>query len=98
MAHYLPENQVLLAINAFRPTPRLSIRRAAEVYDVPKSTLANRMKGHLAKSDSHNARSNLTKIEEDAVVQYILDQDSRGLSPWIDDVGDMANLLLRVRK
>jgi hypothetical protein len=55
------------------------------------------MKGWVTKSDSYNARSNLTKIEEDVIVQYILDQDSRGFSPQIVDVSDAANLLLQKR-
>jgi hypothetical protein len=92
-----PENRILLATNAIRSTPRLSIRRAAEIYNVPKSTIADRMKGQTAKADSYHGRSNLTKIEEEVIVQYVLDRDSRGFSPRISDVGDMANLLLRKR-
>jgi hypothetical protein len=55
------------------------------------------MNGQTAKADSYHGRSNLTKIEEEAIVQYILDQDSRRFSPRIVDVGDIANLLLRKR-
>jgi hypothetical protein len=62
------ENRVLLAINAIRLTPRLSIRRAVGIYSVPKSTIADRMNGKIAKSDSYNACSNLTKIEEEVIV------------------------------
>ena len=91
------EHRVLLAIEAIRSTPRMSIRRAAGIYNVPATTIRRRMKGHIAKSDSYNARSNLTKIEEEVIVQYILDQDLRGFSPRIVDVGDVANLLLRKR-
>ena len=97
MSDNLPENRVLLAINAIQSTPRMSIRRAAGIYNVPATTIRRRMKGHSAKVDSYNARSNLTKIEEEVIVQYILDQDSRGFSPRIAEVGDMANLLLRKR-
>jgi hypothetical protein len=92
-----PENRVLLAANAIRSTPRLSIRRAAEIYNVPKSTIANRMKGKIAKPDSYPGRSNLTKMEEEVFVQYVLDQDSRGFSLRIADMGDIANLLLQKR-
>jgi predicted XRE-type DNA-binding protein len=81
LINHLPENRVLLAINAIRSTPRLSIRRAAEIYDVPRSTIYRRMNGQIAKAESHNARSNLTRIEEEVIVQYVLDQDSRGFSP-----------------
>jgi hypothetical protein len=97
MSDSFPENRILLAINAIRSTPRLSVRRAAEIYNVPKSTIAARMKGRVAKPDSYHGRSNLTKIEEEVIVQYILERDSRGFSPRTVDVGDMANLLLQKR-
>lgn len=97
MSDNLSENRVLLAINAIRSTPRLSIRRAAEIYNVPPTTIYRRMNGQTAKADSYNARSNLTKIEEEVIVQYILDRDSRGFSPRVVDVGDMADLLLQKR-
>ncbi|EAQ92247.1 hypothetical protein CHGG_00482 [Chaetomium globosum CBS 148.51] len=47
--------------------------------------------------DSYHGRSNLTKIEEEVIVQYVLDRDSRGLLPRPADVIDMANLLLQKR-
>jgi hypothetical protein len=36
---------------------------------------------------------NLTKLEEDVVVNYILELDLRGFSPRLTDVADMANSL-----
>ena len=97
MSDSMPEHRVILAINAIRSIPRLSIRRAAQIYDIPKSTIAARMKGRTPKTDSRNAYLNLIKVEEEVIIQYILDRDSRGFSPRITDVGDMANLLLRKR-
>ena len=97
MPNNLPKHRVLLTINAIRSTPRLSLRRAAEIYDIPKSTIADRIKGYTAKADCRNAYLNLTEIEEEVIVQYVLDRDSRGFSPRIADVGDMADLLLRKR-
>ncbi|KAF5519700.1 hypothetical protein CGCA056_v007662 [Colletotrichum aenigma] len=55
------------------------------------------MKGQSAKVDSRNAQLNLTETEEEAIVRYIIDLDSRGFSPRRVDVGDMANTLLRKR-
>ena len=55
------------------------------------------MKGRTPKTDSRNAYLNLIKVEEEVIIQYILDRDSRGFSPRIADIGDMANLLLRKR-
>jgi hypothetical protein len=91
------EARIILAIEALRTTQKLSRRRAAAIYDIPLTTLHDRMTGITPKASSVNARLNLTTIEEDVIVQYILDRDSRGFSPRVADVGDMANLLLRKR-
>ena len=88
------EARVILAIEAIRTTKKLSRRHAAKIYNVPETTLRDRMNGVTPKAVSYHGRSNLTKIEEEVIVQYILDRDSRGFSPRIVDVGDMANLLL----
>ena len=55
------------------------------------------MKGRTSKDHSRNARQKLTKSEEDAIVQYVLDLDERGFPPRIAGVEDMANLLLEKR-
>ena len=55
------------------------------------------MKGRTPKTDSRNAHLNLTKVEEEVIIQYILDRDSKRFSPWITNVRDIANLLLRKR-
>ncbi len=71
----------------------MSIRRAVQTYDVFQSTLRDRMKGCIPKTEEHNVRYNLTPTEEDTIVQYILDLDSWGFLPWIDDMWDMADFL-----
>jgi hypothetical protein len=91
------EARIILAIEAIRTTKKMSIRRAAQTYDVPKSTLIARMKGRVAKAENRNARHNLTPAEEETLVRHILDLDSRGFPPRIDGVRDMANLLLTTR-
>ena len=75
----------------------MSRRRAAGIYNVPETTLRDRMNGITPKADSYHGRSNLTKIEEEVIVQYILDRDSRGFPPRPADVSAMANLLLQKR-
>ena len=40
---------------------------------------------------------NLTKIEEEVVVEHILDIDARGYPPWLANVAAMANSLLAER-
>ena len=39
----------------------------------------------------------LTEIEEEVIVQYILDLDTRGFPPRVEEVDDMANNILSTR-
>jgi hypothetical protein len=91
------ERRLLLAINAVRSNPRFSIRRAAIFYEVPATTIRDRMAGKPPRADSENGRAKLTKAEEDTIVQYILDLDLRGFSPQRAYVEDIANLLMAKR-
>ena len=97
MRSYTSENQINLAIKAILTTLHLSIRRVVKLYSVPMSTLAYRIRGWDVKPDCYNARANLIKTEEKVIVQYILDQDSRGFSLQFIDIVDIANLLLAKR-
>jgi DDE superfamily endonuclease/helix-turn-helix, Psq domain/Tc5 transposase DNA-binding domain len=92
------EARIPLAIEALRTTRGLSIRRAAKLYDIPESSLRDRMKGRPLKAETRNARHNLTLAEEETLVRYILDLDSRGFAPRIRGVEDMANSLLAMRR
>jgi hypothetical protein len=91
------EASIILAIEAICTTQKLSCRRTAAIYNVPEATLRARMTGVTPRACSGSPRLNLTTIEEEVIVQYVLDRDSRGFSSRIADVGDMANLLIRKR-
>ena len=91
------EGKIILAIEAIRTCKGMSIRQAAKIYEVPESSIRLRMKGVAPKPETRNVRFNLTFIEEETIVRYILDMDSRGFPPRIDDVEDMANSLLAMR-
>jgi hypothetical protein len=91
------ERRVVLAINAVQSNPRFSIRRAAKFYNVSATTIRRRMAGKPSKADKTNGKPTLTTAEEDAIIQYILDLDSRGFSPRRADVQDMADLLMAKR-
>jgi len=75
----------------------MSIRHAAKAYDIPFTSLYDRMKGRVSKAEKYNPRHKLTSAEEDTIVQYILDLDSRGFPPRIKGMEDMANLLFKTR-
>src|SRR6266566_826209 len=91
------EGRIALAIKALCTTSRLSVRGAAKVYNIPESTLRDRMKGRIPKAEKHNTQHNLTPIEEETLVQYILDLDSQGFLPQLDDVRSMADLFYKTR-
>jgi hypothetical protein len=55
------------------------------------------MNGHTSIRDRRPALQKLTKLEEEVIVQYILNLDSRGFAPRLASVEDMANYLLKTR-
>ena len=90
------EARILLAIQAIRTNPEMSIRRAAKTYDVPRTTLRDRMKSRTPKAEKRNIQHNLTPTEEETLVRHILDLDSWEFPSRIDDVRDMTDLLCKV--
>ena len=91
------EARMTLAIDAMRKSPNLSLRSTARTYRVPYSTLSTRINGHTALSERRPASHKLTEIEEEVLIRYILDLDSRGFAPRLAGVEDIANLLLKSR-
>jgi hypothetical protein len=93
----LPSNQegrILLAIQALKLSQFQSVKAAAIAYDVPRTTLRNRINGMPSRCDTPSNAQRLTSQEEEAVIQYILDLDSRGFPPQPQAVQEMANILL----
>ena len=88
---------MVLAINTVRSNPRFNIRCAAKFYNVPATTIRRRIAGKASKADKVSGKPTLTVAEEEAIVGYVLDLDSRGFSPRRADVEDMANRLLEIR-
>ena len=91
------EARVIFAIEAIRSSKKLSCRAAAKLYNVPETTLRNRMKGRTSITEYRPATHALTEIEEEVVVQYILSLDLRGFPPLIGDVAAIANNILTSR-
>jgi hypothetical protein len=91
------EGRIALAIEAFNQGYFTSIRAAARSYDVPRSTLQDRINKHPARRDLRPANCKLTETEESTLVQWILSMDERGLLPRSDTVRQIANLLLQKR-
>ena len=95
----LPYNEadILLAISAINQKQIRSVNRAAVTFNVPKTTLRDRRAGKLIRRDCEPKSKKLTKLEEEVIVGYILDLDSRGFAPTLGAVHDMADKLLTAR-
>ncbi|KAG7000073.1 Tigger transposable element-derived protein 1 [Fusarium oxysporum f. sp. conglutinans] len=91
------EARILLALQALQNNPKLKLRRAAEIYKVGPMKLWRRRKGILSIHDTIPKSRKLSDLEEQIIVQYILDLDSRGFPPRHRGVEEMANRLLADR-
>jgi hypothetical protein len=85
------ESQLILAIQALKKDPKLSIRSAATIYKVPYTTLNTRIHGTRARRDVEANGRNLTKLEEDTIIQRIIGLDSQAFPPRLNAVENMAN-------
>lgn len=88
------EARIIIALKSIRSSRKLSTRTAAKIYNVPYTTLADRMKGCTPKTDYRPVARGLTEIEEEVIVQHILDLDSGGFPPTIEGVREMPDYIL----
>ena len=88
------EGRIQLALSDLKNEKIRSIRQAADVYNVSRSTLQNRLNGKAYRVELRANNHKLTKFEEESLVKWILDLDTRGLPPRPSMVRDMANYLL----
>lgn len=80
------EGRIALAVQSYKEGHISSLRAAAQMYDVPESTLRGRVKGVPARRDSVPINRKLTTSEESTLVEWILSMDERGLPPRADYV------------
>jgi hypothetical protein len=59
----------------------MSRRKATKIYNVPELILRARINSRPSRSDTRLVIQNLTKLEEQIIVDYVLNRDSRGFSP-----------------
>jgi hypothetical protein len=97
MASVSNEADFILAIQAIKQNPKLSFRQAASIYNIPLSSLYYRLNGRTAFRDYTPKLRAITELEEQTIIDYVLDLDSRGFSPAIAYIEDMANNLRKTR-
>ena len=91
------EDRLQLAVEALKSGQITSIRKAAAAFDVPFSTLKDRIRGRVPRQQSQTTRRKLRPTEEIALIQWIESMDDRGMSPTIGYIRQMADLLIHER-
>ncbi|KAJ0129784.1 Early endosome antigen 1 [Fusarium oxysporum f. sp. albedinis] len=89
--------RILLALQAIQNNPKLKVRRAADIYKVNRCTLQRRHNGIQSRRDYIPKSRRLSNLEEQIIVEFILDLDSRGFPSRLRFVEEMANSLLADR-
>jgi hypothetical protein len=88
------EGKILFAISALKNGEIHSIREAARIFQVPRSTLGTRYHGVQMKAEKRANGLKLSANEEETLIKWILDLAKRGLPPRPSLVRQMANYLL----
>ena len=88
------EDRLLLAIQAIKNQEISSVREAARRFNVPDTSLRQRLAGHPYRAESHANRHKLSQTEEESLKQWILLMDLLGAAPRPATAREMANLLL----
>jgi hypothetical protein len=88
------EGRIALAIHAIQNKSISSVAAAARVYDLPRSTLRDRVNGALSQTTLRANNHKLTQLRCDILTKWVLSMDDRGTAPRPSMVRVMANLLL----
>jgi hypothetical protein len=73
------------------------VRQATDLYNVKRTRLRRRRARTAARRDCEANSKILTKLEEEEIVKFIIKLDTKGFSPTLAAVQDMANTLLAKR-
>jgi hypothetical protein len=91
------ESTLQLAVQATIEDRDESERRVVTAFSVPRTTVRRRRQGALSRRDREPNSKKLTKVEEEALVQCILNLDQQRIGATRAMVQDIANNLLSKR-
>jgi hypothetical protein len=77
------EGKIQLAISDLKNGRISNIREATRIYEIPRTTLRDRLKGIEYKGEKRANNHKLTQFEEESLVKWVLDLDRRGFPPGI---------------
>ena len=81
MEVYIQEARILLAIKAIQSSKKINCRSIVKIYYVPYIILSEQIAGITPRDKSRLNYLKLLKLEEEVIVRYILNLDSRGFAP-----------------
>ncbi|GMF67032.1 unnamed protein product [Aspergillus oryzae] len=91
------ERRILLAISAIKSNEISSAKKAAQIFDIPCSTLRGRLKGASFRGETRANSHKLTASEEESLKKWVLSLNKHGAPPRLAQVREMANILLSKR-
>jgi hypothetical protein len=91
------EGRIDLAIHSIKKKQILSGRRAAKVFNVPRTTMRRRKKGIKPQEEAQLNNRLLSPIEEEELLRWILAMERRGFPPYVIDVKRLAERLIQRR-
>jgi hypothetical protein len=77
------EARLILALEALQKDENLTLRAAAKIYDVSRTTLTQRRVGRLPRRDLPANSRRLTDSKDEAIVRYVLELDPRSFPPSV---------------
>jgi hypothetical protein len=92
------EGRMALAIYSLNKKQFKSKRTAAIVYNVPRSTLQDRINGRRPQRGSRAKNRLLLEYEEAELIKWICSMEQRGFPPFLIDVKRMAQSILDRRR
>ena len=87
------ENKIIMALQAINQNLKLSIKRASQIYEVPRTTLINRRDGIQSKCDISSKSKNLTDLKKKIIFEHIIDLINCSFLLRQDNVRNIANLI-----
>jgi helix-turn-helix, Psq domain len=91
------EARLQLAEQAIKLGQFKSIRRAAKVFNVPRTTLQDQLNGLVPKRGYRAPNNLLLEVEEIELINWILEIERRGFLAYIIDVERLATELISRR-
>ena len=82
------------AINDPKNGKICTVQEASRIYNVPPSTLRDRMKGHQSQPELCNQNHRLSLLQEEALIGWIVSLDIHGAAPRPFQVREMAQIIL----